>query len=206
MKCTNCGSELPAHARFCDTCGMQLVTSAAPEPSRSGGAEAADTKPLPFIRPREEGALEDDMALHASLPNPAEASPADIAEQSAQFAAGRFSHKADAHDNEPAPPFPNMNPRAPLRSRKPRTPVMSLGQAVGFVLLSLIPGVNLIVLCIWAFGGYRNPSRQNMARAVLIVFIVFLALLAVAVLTAVLLMSYYGYTIPRVYPYWQFPG
>ncbi|RKN84821.1 hypothetical protein D7M11_11610 [Paenibacillus ginsengarvi] len=36
------------------------------------------------------------------------------------------------------------------------------------ILLMIIPVVNIILLCIWAFGGSTNPSKANYAKATLI--------------------------------------
>ncbi len=49
---------------------------------------------------------------------------------------------------------------------------VSLGEWIGTIILSGIPLVGFIILLVWAFGGGAKPSKQNYARAVLIVAII----------------------------------
>lgn len=50
----------------------------------------------------------------------------------------------------------------------------------GIFLLMLLPGVNIILLIVWACGGCRKLSKKNFARAALI--ILFFALFAFVIL------------------------
>lgn len=57
---------------------------------------------------------------------------------------------------------------------------VSVGGWLGTLILSSIPGVNLILWIIWAFSA-RRPSRRTFAIACLILFAIFAALIAVAI-------------------------
>jgi hypothetical protein len=72
-----------------------------------------------------------------------------------------------------APPSGQYNAPQPQGYRPPPTapggaPVLTLAQSVGFHLVMWLPLVNLVMLCIWAFGSQDHPSRQNLARGGLI--------------------------------------
>ena len=45
---------------------------------------------------------------------------------------------------------------------------ISVGAYIGLFLLLLLPGVNLILLIIWASGRSKRIALQNMSRAILI--------------------------------------
>ena len=234
MTCTNCRRELPPLARFCDRCGMQILpsseTGAPPaEPlsdsfarSEERWAQESDTKPLPSI-----GRAWDAPSSEAPPPQRGglAAPPAPVLGQapkrddpSREDGSAEAAHAPPAGDNPDAsPPISSGEPsfRGPLRDAppwhrreplRPRNwgPVLSLRQAVGFVLISLVPLVGFIAMCLWAFGNSRHPSRQNMARAVLIIWLVLLAVLIVAVVTALLLMSYFNYTLRFDPNFWQY--
>lgn len=46
---------------------------------------------------------------------------------------------------------------------------ISVGGYLGIFLLMLLPGINVILLIIWACGGTKKQSLRNFARASLIV-------------------------------------
>ena len=58
---------------------------------------------------------------------------------------------------------------------------VSVGGWLGTILLSAIPGVNLILWIIWAFAAKR-PSRRSFSIAMLILTFLFAALIAAAIL------------------------
>lgn len=62
---------------------------------------------------------------------------------------------------------------------KDYTPV-SVGGWLGAILLSAIPGLNLILWVIWAFAA-KKPSRRSFSIAMLILTLIFAALVAAAV-------------------------
>jgi len=58
--------------------------------------------------------------------------------------------------------------------------VYSVKQWFGTLLLMLIPGVNIILLFIWAFSNKVNKNKKNWAIASLFMCVVVIVLLAVA--------------------------
>lgn len=46
--------------------------------------------------------------------------------------------------------------------------IISVGEWVLYLFLFSIPIVNIIMLCIWAFGQEPNPTKKNFAKAYLI--------------------------------------
>lgn len=60
-------------------------------------------------------------------------------------------------------------------AQRPAAPV-SVGDWFVTILLMVIPLVNLVLLCVWAFGGNTHPSKANWAKASLIWMVVGIAL------------------------------
>lgn len=60
-------------------------------------------------------------------------------------------------------------------SQRPAAPV-SVGEWFVTMLLMIIPLVNLILLCVWGFGGNAHPSKANWAKATLIWMVIGIAL------------------------------
>lgn len=54
----------------------------------------------------------------------------------------------------------------------PKEKSMTAGEWLGTILLLLLPGVNLVLLIIWAMGGCKKKQKILFARALLIIFIV----------------------------------
>ena len=57
--------------------------------------------------------------------------------------------------------------------------VYSVKQWFGTLLLMLIPGVNIILLFIWAFSNKVNKNKKNWAIASLLMFVVITVLLII---------------------------
>ena len=64
-----------------------------------------------------------------------------------------------------------------MRNRNKDYKPVSIGGWLGTILLSSIPGLNLILWIIWAFAAKR-PSRRSFSIAMLILTLVFAALIA----------------------------
>jgi len=47
-------------------------------------------------------------------------------------------------------------------------PEISLGDWVLTLLILAIPLLNIVMLCVWAFGGGTHPSKSNFAKAALL--------------------------------------
>lgn len=54
--------------------------------------------------------------------------------------------------------------------------VMSTGAYIGSIILMSIPLVGFILMIVWSFGGTYNLNRRNLARAVLILTVIGIAL------------------------------
>ncbi len=71
----------------------------------------------------------------------------------------------------------------------PAYDVLSTAQYMGTVLLMSIPVIGWLATLIWALGGTRNFNRRNLARGVLMVFLI---------VTAVVLVA--GFAVSYFYP------
>lgn len=49
-----------------------------------------------------------------------------------------------------------------------RSETVSVGDWLITLLIGAIPLVNLVMLCVWAFGGGAPPSKANFAKATLL--------------------------------------
>lgn len=67
-----------------------------------------------------------------------------------------------------------------MRNKNKDYKKVSVGGWIGTLLLSAIPGINLILWIIWAFSAKR-PSRRTFAIALLILTLIVAALTAAAV-------------------------
>lgn len=63
---------------------------------------------------------------------------------------------------------------------------VSVGEWIVTMILLAIPIVNIVMLCIWAFGGNAKPSKKNYALATLIVMAI---MIVIAVIFVVVLGS-----------------
>jgi heme/copper-type cytochrome/quinol oxidase subunit 2 len=50
----------------------------------------------------------------------------------------------------------------------PNREIISTGEWVLYIFLFSIPLINIIILCIWAFGNQANPTKTHFGRAALI--------------------------------------
>lgn len=62
----------------------------------------------------------------------------------------------------------------------PAYDVLSSAQYMGTVLLMCIPVIGWLATLIWALGGTKNFNRRNLARGVLLTFLIVVGVLAVA--------------------------
>ena len=72
-------------------------------------------------------------------------------------------------------PNPQVSQPAP-QPAPPMAPVISISEWFVIVLLVSIPIVNIIFLCIWAFGNNSNQTKANFAKANLIWMAIVIAL------------------------------
>jgi len=67
-----------------------------------------------------------------------------------------------------------------MRNKNKNYKPVSVGGWLGTILLSAIPGINLIFWIIWAFAA-KKPSRRSFSIAMLILTLLFAALAAAAI-------------------------
>ena len=67
-----------------------------------------------------------------------------------------------------------------MRNKNKNYKPVSVGGWLGTILLSAIPGINLILWIIWAFAA-KKPSRRSFSIAMLILTLLFAALAAAAI-------------------------
>ena len=67
-----------------------------------------------------------------------------------------------------------------MRSKHKDYKPVSVGGWLGTILLSAVPGLNLLLWIVWAFFAKR-PSRRTFSIAMLILTLVFAALIAAAI-------------------------
>lgn len=88
------------------------------------------------------------------------------------------------YEAPPPPPPPPPPQIAPYPGPFAGTPApvgagsapLSMGQYLGMLILLSIPVLNLILLLMWAFGGNVNPSKKNLAKALLVMMLIFAGL------------------------------
>ena len=71
-------------------------------------------------------------------------------------------------------------------------PVITIGDWALTILLTWIPCVNIIMLCIWAFGSSTPRTKSNWAKAQLI-------FVAIGVVLSIILSSVMSATIASLY-------
>ena len=91
---------------------------------------------------------------------------------------------SDQHQEPPAAP-PEPGPERPMDERPARGTryaPMTIGGYIGTFLLLCLPIANFILLIVWASGGCKNESKRNLARAILILYGIFVVLAIVLVI------------------------
>ena len=87
----------------------------------------------------------------------------------------------------------NQNPQqAPVYGQPEVEPVITVGDWALTILLTCIPCVNIIMLCIWAFGSSTPKTKSNWAKAQLI-------FVAIGVVLSIILSSVMSATIASLY-------
>ena len=85
---------------------------------------------------------------------------------------------APLSQGEPVPPcqdesYPSPSPGEEVRPPKgSRFAPLTVGGYIGSFLLLCIPLVNLILLIVWSCGGCKNQNKRNLARALLILYVI----------------------------------
>lgn len=95
---------------------------------------------------------------------------------------------------EPVKPTPEeqyelVKKPAPEEDRR----VLGIGEYMITILIYLLPGINIIMMAVWAFSTRGNINRRNLSRACLLWLIILL-------LGYVVAMTVAGYTILDIFP------
>lgn len=187
--CDNCGKWVKEGARFCLHCGMDqlprradfsaanpmprpLSAEAVPPTPDYAGEEApvaAEAAPASGVLGRVRTALK--------WPQPARQTPIPLSEE--EIPAPIAGEAYAIMDMDPAPIAPEEAlPVRPMPiSRSPGVPVYLVQ-----LLLMLLPLVGLVIAFIWAFTDERNIQRRDLARAVLIAYLIIALLMAAMLL------------------------
>lgn len=152
IKCNKCGAENPDGSRFCENCGSPL-TAEVPAPA-AAPAPQAEPAPAPTAQPA------------PAVSAPAAAAPAAPAAQPVQ----------PAYSTKPvAPPVAPQSKK--VKKVNPRiNDTLSVWGFIWTFIVMAIPVVNLVFILIWAFNSNTNKNRRHLAWAVIIMFLVGLAL------------------------------
>lgn len=87
-------------------------------------------------------------------------------------------------------PAPAKEPFYPTQASQPQEE-MSMGEWVRILLLTLIPIVNIALLCVWAFDSKSRPTKRNWARAQLIVAAVAAVIALVVSVGLILILPFF---------------
>lgn len=136
--CSKCGTLVSGDGKFCPQCGEPMESAV----DLSKPSEQAFSQPV----------------------NPSDTMP--IAQQSASVAPAPIPQQNTYNTTGNYAQMPNYNMNNNIPAEKSET--MSVGQWLGFILLtSAIPLVSLILQFVYAFGDYPQP-KKNYCRAMLI--------------------------------------
>lgn len=210
--CINCGADLTDDMERCPECGAaRLGRRPAPftptfssQYKETAVKESKPASPEPVYVPQEpqEEILRDQPAPVDSGHEPGEPVVIDSDLEDMTDLAGAIATVTE----EPAPAAPAaeepkevMAPDPILKSRMeaeleyeeyyddPAYDVLSTAQYLGTVLLMCVPVIGWLATLIWALGGTKNFNRRNLARGVLLAFLI----IAGVVLAAGFVMSYF---------------
>ncbi len=199
--CINCGADLTDEMEHCPECGAarlgrrpapftptfpsQYQETAVKEP------EPAPAEPVYVPQEPQEEILRDQPAPVDSGHEPGEpvVIDADLAGVIATVTDEPIPAVKEPQETvTPDPiPVPRMEPEYEEYYDDPAYDVLSTGQYLGTVLLMCVPVIGWLATLIWALGGTKNFNRRNLARGVLLTFLIVTGV----VLAAGFAMSYF---------------
>lgn len=211
MRCDNCQKEIMGDTRFCPYCGMLIVARerpAEPESERQTAGVLVQERPESLPPPDVQAAEEQTEPSHATwTPYAVERETVSPPQEPEPVPAARSLWEP----SEPAKPaFPSWETSEPVRPPVDPGTAETTGQRRGAIslvdeekarplrvgeffameLVSLIPVIGFVVLCIWALGARMNPNRAHYARARLLMTLILTILtLSCAVVLLVLAAS-----------------
>lgn len=186
--CINCGADLTDDMEKCPECGApRLGRRPAPfDPSlftQSVHKEEPAKEPETVYLPQEpqEEILRDQPAPVSSGHEPGEPVAIDTALDDVPMA------NADKDELPVLEPVKNETflpigeePEYDEYYDDPAYDVLSSGQYLGTVLLMGVPVIGWLAVLIWALGGTKNFNRRNLARGVLLAFIILVGVVGAA--------------------------
>lgn len=174
--CIYCGFPLKPEDRNCPRCGAQIAQE---EPN------TAVQESIPDVAQPEQSSqpLEQEPPVSQQPQGPSYEAPP--APQHIPTGNTGGAYPPPYGPNGYAPYMPPYQPPEPL----------SLGTIVGMLVLGNIPLVGWIVMLIWAFDHTPRPNRRNLARGILILKAIGIALLVVFWI----LIALWGYSLTRFY-------
>ena len=183
MYCENCGGQMADGSKFCVACGAKTETK---EPVQEVAVQeaAASVESTAAAIPEMAKAV-----IPPAAPQPVQvqkaqpiAPPAPVQQVYTQPAPAQQVY-TQPQQTQPAQPQQQAVP-APVKIRKPAsTTPLPVWKYVGIFLLMSIPILNIIMILVWSFGDSCNLNTKNYAKAVLVMFIIFVVLTIVSYFT-----------------------
>lgn len=173
--CIYCGFPLKPEDQTCPRCGSQI----------------AQENPNASVEEPEVNAVRPEQSTQPSQQEPSVAQPQNPAYEAPK--APQYMPAGNVGGSYP-PPY-GQNGYAPYMPQFQPPESLSLGTIVGMLVLGNIPLVGWIVMLIWAFDHTPRPNRRNLARGILI-----LKLIGIAVVIVFwILLALWGYGLTRFY-------
>lgn len=185
--CINCGADLTDDMEKCPECGAaRLGRRPVPfDPSRFTQQvhhEEPVNEPEAVYLPQEpqEEILKDQPAPVSSGHEPGEPVAIDTALDDVPMAEAVKEELPilDQAKNDPFLPI-GEEPDYDEYYDDPAYDVLSSGQYLGTVLLMGVPVIGWLAVLIWALGGTKNFNRRNLARGVLLAFIILVGVVGI---------------------------
>lgn len=159
MYCPTCGKQVPDDSKFCEGCGANLIAPA-------DAAVPAEPQPETVPEPTQ-------PVVEAAPPKPAYTPPP----AAPVYAAPPPYAVPQPPVYAPVPPAQYMHPAG--AQADDLTKPVGIGGFIGMIVLLFIPLVNFIMLLVWSFSSSVNVNKKNLARAILLLYIIFYVVMIV---------------------------
>ncbi len=203
MVCDKCGGVLAEDSRFCTHCGAPIAVT--PEPpvwdeqtidafiAQMPRKNSADEPQQPEREAAVPMQAEEQQTSEAESADPYEEEDGETCPEGEAEGRAPIYARDRAQKSEPFHPEPNPEPTVKPHYepfRRNHSESMSTAEWLIVLLLSVIPGVNLVMLCIWAFTTHSDPVKRGYARAALILLAVLAGICVLAILAAVAYLAF----------------
>lgn len=209
MICSSCQREIPEDIKYCTYCGMLIVRPAPagdPPADTAPAPGAPDGEPESAFAPAAPPDVPDAGKSRAEppvTPAPAYEPPVYTRHPDPPDDFGRpYAAPAEPAAYEPEPPRHAVPPPpGPVSASEPPRPAsitfksssleprLSAGQFFLMELLSIIPVIGFIAMCVWAFGKNTNVNRSAYAQAKLIMRLIVLFVLLAAFIAFLVMVA-----------------